>query len=529
MKKFFLSICFLFLIINSRAQNLLISFSGAGASTTVDSVLVENLTGDTSLTIYGGQTLLLLGQALNQEAIAERGLNLKLKHNSTEAVMPYAFGEKLRFTGFAGNMTSIFTDTPGESKTLTFNFEECTDGSGNDYPTVLIGNQLWITKNLFTSRLSDGENIVYNSDMWDMIASDPARSYYLNLGNNQNIYGGLYNWFTVLSKKICPPGWHVPSKDEWDTLINYLGGTLVAGGTLKETGTSYWSTQNVGASDSLGFSARPGGLLDGNGFEYLGLEGLWWTSSQMEDNLANAYSVIMYQYGPRIDVSYEFKNAGLSVRCVYDNVFPTYQTVEDVSICPGSAYHGHNEEGQYTERFTSVSGSDSVVVTNLSFYPVTQPLISVEADTLSVPDVYNSYQWAYENTDIEGADSSSYVISMSGKYHLTVTDSNGCESTSDQVQVYKTPASLIQSNKFHYSVIPNPNNGKFSFRIDAAPMTNITLKLVNMSGQVVESRVLKETTVNHTEKFDVSNLSKGTYHLVITSGKYFNSEEIVVR
>jgi len=70
-------------------------------------------------------------------------------------------------------------------------------------------------------------------------------------------YGLLYNWYAVTDARlICSAGWHVPVKAEWDTLNTYLGGDAIAGGKLKETGTTYWNSPNTGATNEVGFNAR---------------------------------------------------------------------------------------------------------------------------------------------------------------------------------------------------------------------------------------------------------------------------------
>lgn len=78
-------------------------------------------------------------------------------------------------------------------------------------------------------------------------------------------YGYLYNWYAAMGDadgsgssetSIAASGWHLPAYTECNTLITYLGGTLVAGGELKETGTAHWSSPNTGATNSSGFSSR---------------------------------------------------------------------------------------------------------------------------------------------------------------------------------------------------------------------------------------------------------------------------------
>ena len=80
-------------------------------------------------------------------------------------------------------------------------------------------------------------------------------------------YGFLYNWYAATDERnIANTGWHVPTNTEWDTLQTTLGGLSVAGGKMKETGTTYWNTPNTGASNSSGFNGRGSGYrtdLDG--------------------------------------------------------------------------------------------------------------------------------------------------------------------------------------------------------------------------------------------------------------------------
>ena len=116
---------------------------------------------------------------------------------------------------------------------------------------------------------------------------------------------------------VCPAGWHVPSDAEWTELTDYLGGTSVAGGKLKETGTTHWASPNTGATNETGFTALPGGARDTDGRFYdIGYDGVWWSAT--ESNATSAWIRFMnwsYSVVIRLDVS---KKVGYSVRCVRD-------------------------------------------------------------------------------------------------------------------------------------------------------------------------------------------------------------------
>jgi len=62
---------------------------------------------------------------------------------------------------------------------------------------------------------------VTDSATWTNLTT-PGYCWYLNENENKNLYGALYNWFTIESDKICPAGWHVPSDEEWSVLIGFL-------------------------------------------------------------------------------------------------------------------------------------------------------------------------------------------------------------------------------------------------------------------------------------------------------------------
>jgi uncharacterized protein (TIGR02145 family) len=146
---------------------------------------------------------------------------------------------------------------------------------------------------------------------------------------NYTTYGVLYNWSAAMNgaassttnpsgiQGVCPTGWHLPSDAEWTELTDYLGGTSVAGGKLKETGTTHWTSPNTGATNETGFTALPGGYRYNNGTFYLvGHDGYWWSAT--EGNATNAWSRHMYDYLSSVGRNYYDKELGFSVRCVRD-------------------------------------------------------------------------------------------------------------------------------------------------------------------------------------------------------------------
>lgn len=202
---------------------------------------------------------------------------------------------------------------------------------GNHYDVVKIGNQLWMA-----------ENLAYLPSVVGPATGSQTTPYYYVYGyNGTNVadakasanyttYGVLYNWPAAMAgsvsstanpsgvQGVCPTGWHLPSDAEWTELSDYLGGESVAGGKLKETGTTHWNSPNTGATNETGFTALPGGYRLNTGTFYgIGNYGFWWSAT--ENNTNNAWSRIMYyNYSYVLRVNGYDKELGFSVRCVRD-------------------------------------------------------------------------------------------------------------------------------------------------------------------------------------------------------------------
>jgi uncharacterized protein (TIGR02145 family) len=194
------------------------------------------------------------------------------------------------------------------------------DADGNVYHEVTVGTQVWMVENLKTTTYNDGTAIplVTDNTVWGALTT-PAYCWYNNdAGTNKSTYGALYNWYAVNTGKLCPKGWHVPSDAEWTTLTTYLGGESVAGGKLKEAGTTHWASPNTGANNSSGFTALPGGSHYSNGLFYImGTYGFWWCAT--ENTSTDAWHRYMNSSSAIVTPKTALKNLGFSVRCIKDN------------------------------------------------------------------------------------------------------------------------------------------------------------------------------------------------------------------
>jgi len=197
-------------------------------------------------------------------------------------------------------------------------FGTVTDIDGNVYLTVLIGDQWWTAENLKTTRFADGSVIpnVSGNAAWNQL-STPAWCNYNNSLANDLVYGKLYNWFTVSDpRNVCPSGWHAPTDAEWTILTDFLGGTSVAGGKMKNT--TGWPSPNTGATNESNFSGLPGGIRGNyNGtFTNVGSYGYWWSST--EYTIYNARNRSLNYGNGYVYSLNNNKEDGRSVRCLRD-------------------------------------------------------------------------------------------------------------------------------------------------------------------------------------------------------------------
>lgn len=184
-------------------------------------------------------------------------------------------------------------------------------------PEIQIGTQIWMTRNLNVSRYRNGDPIPQVTDptQWASLTTG-AWCYYQNSLANGRVYGKLYNWFAVNDPRgLAPVGYHIPSNNELNTLITFLGGVTVAGGKMKAT--TGWSSPNIGATNSSSFSALPGGICNYDGpYDFIGDEGDWWSSTA--DTSVLAWSLVLFSENASAERSNDSKKNGFSVRCVKD-------------------------------------------------------------------------------------------------------------------------------------------------------------------------------------------------------------------
>jgi len=185
-----------------------------------------------------------------------------------------------------------------------------TDGDGNIYTTITIGTQTWLKENLKTTKYNDGTAITNVTDdtKWASLTTAAYCWYDNNSAKYKATYGALYNWYAVDkasngNKNICPVGYHVPTKAEYQKLLTNVGGSgTVSAKALVTTGNS-------------GFSALlTGGRSSGGDFSLIGTYAIFWSSTT--SGSGNAWYMGMYSSDANVSSSYQ--ESGYSVRCFRD-------------------------------------------------------------------------------------------------------------------------------------------------------------------------------------------------------------------
>ena len=226
---------------------------------------------------------------------------------------------------------------------FTCGISTVTDVDGNEYNTVLIGDQCWMAENLNTGVHINASTAQTDNDIIEKYC-------YNNSEVNCDTYGGLYQWNEVMQysttpgvvQGICPTDWHVPSDSEWTELVDYVvnqgypnnwddpNGASNAlkscrqvnsplGGDCATSEHPRWNVSDFHYGfDVFGFSALPGGGTIGNNFFILiGELGDWWSSTENEAH--NVWGIGMYYSDGSVSSSSLNKTSGYSVRCVKDN------------------------------------------------------------------------------------------------------------------------------------------------------------------------------------------------------------------
>ncbi len=229
----------------------------------------------------------------------------------------YSEGTRYLFSAKAGDVVTKEVIEPKLRSFVDIDLTECVDADGNIYPTVKIGEQLWMGRNLRTTRFSNGEPIpsIIEDAVWKSTLS-PALCIYNNEMDNEG-FGLLYNGFVATdSRNVCPLGWKVPTDDDWNILLQTISAEENVGKeALLLVDSKLWENHEYD-TETLAFDAVPSGLryAHNGAFGHINVHGRWWTSTVSDDGFiwnryinADKEFLGRGKYNPRY---------GYSIRCI---------------------------------------------------------------------------------------------------------------------------------------------------------------------------------------------------------------------
>jgi uncharacterized protein (TIGR02145 family) len=267
-------------------------------------------------------------------------------------------------------------------------------------PSVAIGTQVWTNKNLDVTTYRDGTPIpqVINAFALQNLTTG-AWCYVNNDRANGAIYGKLYNWYAVagiydtaslnsatLRKQLAPVGWHVPTYEEWNTVITFLGGINVAGGKMKSTGTTLWLSPNTDATNESGFTGLPG-----DGYYSSGSFGGWWSSS--EYSARGAWSIGLEYNSGFATIDDNYKDPGLSVRFIRDLSLTSSstQTLCVKSVQPYNVNIGDSSHNGSTYVWSISPSTQSAIITGNGTNAITIDWSNVPSGTYTLQAIETSF------------------------------------------------------------------------------------------------------------------------------------------
>ena len=287
--------------------------------------------------------IIYAGTEKGMPILAENGVdgnsNLQKTINSSLSFI-YAAGDMLKFTGWYHGINAVLTAAPLSNALYVFNYSlnaPCPDEpqfiyGGQVYTTVQIGLQCWMKENLNIGTMVPSIYTQGSSHSYCSNNGIIEKYCFNNDHTNCDIYGGLYDWDEMMqytstagSQGICPIGWHIPTDQQWCTLISYLNpgyncnhwgySGSDAGGKLKETEYNHWLSPNLGATNESGFTAFGGGHREAFGnFINFNYDGSFSTSSENTPTKSIFWFMWSnYEYAAR---QFGDKVLGLSIRCL---------------------------------------------------------------------------------------------------------------------------------------------------------------------------------------------------------------------
>ncbi len=220
-----------------------------------------------------------------------------------------------------------FSQCKKESQPTEKPSETVIDADGNVYQTIKLGNQVWMLENLKTTKYNDGTPITkwtFGTDWYYSLNPIPLYQWALTLDLNKiypsplpfDYYGAMYNEFALLSGKLAPNGWRIPTEQDFKTLESYIASQ----GYLDNEATALkskigWTASSTNGSDVFGFRGLPNGYVAHGGTATASELICSWATSDVNTTAQKRRIVSLYNTG-KIIFGDAFISLGAGVRCI---------------------------------------------------------------------------------------------------------------------------------------------------------------------------------------------------------------------
>lgn len=224
-----------------------------------------------------------------------------------------------------------------------------TDIDGNQYKCIKFGKQTWMAENLRVTHYANGKNIpkITDPNKWSELKDNNIDAAYSE-NSKSKIYGFWYTFAAAIginesvdiktNQGICPNGWHIPSENDWEELIQYINykngfnenldkdvkKNIVSKSVKSISSEKYWNSSsnqlNIGylphkRNNKTGFSAIPAGRISLSGeFKDENISGFWWASNEFSKKSSNVFQ--LSNYDSESSIIFYKKSQGFNVRCI---------------------------------------------------------------------------------------------------------------------------------------------------------------------------------------------------------------------
>ncbi len=414
---------------------------------------------------------------------------------------------------------------------------------GQIYNAVQIGDQCWMGENMNIGTM------IYSTE--EMTDNGIIEKYcYNNVSANCEIYGGLYQWNEMMGycatagvQGICPAGWHLPTDEEWTIITDFLGGELVAGGKMKEIGTTHWNPPNTAATNESGLTTLPGGYLNSNGsFLNQGNLGYWLSSTELSSS--NAWSRIMSYYFGLVFRGGGNKADGFSVRCIKD-----YSLFDNMSILQNA--WPNDLSGQKPKNFVMTNflfeggnPAEAVYTLYINGLKIGDEVAAFDGEKMIGSTRINS-QNTFENelpvfstlTSGQGYKESNPIILKVWSENNIVSADFTMESIYDsyvsdvypegdgKYSVVNIKKGEVVNSEETISIYPNPSTGIFNISIEGGK-GDISIKVFDLRGKEYSNFELNGSA---SRQLDLTELSAGVYFISFNSKNLSMVKKIVIQ